>query len=222
MKGIDYLRFLTKLTAGKIRGQFALGEYYIKRGYHHRKTYNYDNDTPYKDEYQKEVYQLAKSYLTENDYNRVLDIGCGSGFKLMAYFKDYETTGVDVNPTFDYLKKTFPDRTWINAEKDASAIPKECDIIICADVIEHDLKPDELLEMIKKIKFKYLFLSTPERDMLYGLQNYGPPNNPTHVREWNAQEFHRFVGEYFNIVSHQITHVAHTTQLLICTPLEDL
>jgi len=222
MKGLNYLRFIAKLTAGKISGQFLEEKYYIKNGYRHRKSYNYDDDTSYQDEYQKEVYQLAKNYLLENNFSKILDIGCGSGFKLISYFGDYQTIGMDVNPTFDYLKKTFPDRTWINAELDSSSIPKEVDIIICADVVEHVLKPDELLEMIKKIKFKYLFLSTPERDMLYGIQNYGPPDNPTHVREWNAREFRRFVGEYFNIISHQITHVAHTTQLLVCTPFKDL
>lgn len=219
MKGIGYLNFLTKLTSGKIRGQFDGAKYSIKKGYHHRGNIDYDDDRSFTDEYQREVYQLAKYYLEENNYKTVMDVGCGSAFKLMKYFGNKDTTGMDVSPTYEYLSEKYPDRKWIHASK-TDEVPLESDIVICADVIEHVLEPDKLLVMINKIKFKYLFLSTPERDMLWGIQHYGPPVNPAHVREWNYREFREFVSKYFKIESHQITHVDHTTQLLICTPLD--
>lgn len=220
MRGIGYINFLTKLTIGKVYGLFDKGEYQIKKGYRHRETYNYDDDRSYTDEYQQEVYQLANYCMDENQYSSILDIGCGSAFKLLKYFHDKSTVGIDVSPTYEYLKKKYPDRKWIHASK-TEDIPTKSDIIICADVIEHVLEPDKLLNMISKIEFKYLFLSTPERDMLYGIQNYGPPANPTHVREWNYREFNSFVSKYFEIESHQITHIEHTTQLLICRPLKN-
>lgn len=219
MKGLGYIKFLTELTTGKIRGQFSTSKYAIKKGYRHRDSYNYDDDRPNTDEYQQEVYQLAKYCLIENNYTRVIDVGCGSGFKLLKYFGDKITTGIDVSPTYEYLVEKYPDRNWVHSSN-TDQIPTECDIIMCADVIEHVLEPDKLLEMISKIKFKYLFLSTPERDLLFGMQNYGPPANPAHVREWNASEFRTFVSKYFKIESHQITHIGHTTQLLICRPFD--
>lgn len=215
MRGVSYFRFLTKLTVGKFGGLFKESRYNIKRSYKHRTTYNYDDDRTFTDEYQKEVYELAKYCLNENGYTKVIDIGCGSAFKLLKYFHDQDTIGMDVSPTYEFLTEKFPDRKWIHT-LNSETLPSDCDIIVCADVIEHVLEPEKILELISKIKFKYLFLSTPERDMLHGIQHFGPPSNPAHVREWNYREFYDFVSKYFKISSHQITHVGQTTQLLIC------
>ncbi|MBO9673049.1 MAG: methyltransferase domain-containing protein [Sphingobacteriaceae bacterium] len=219
MKITPFFKFISKLIYEKIRGKFIPSQFAIKNGYRHRKDYNYDDDRTYTDEYQREVYELAKYYLEKHNYNKIVDIGCGSAYKLLKYFDGNDTVGIDVDPTYEYLIKKYPNRKWIHAFG-IEPFPVACDIVICSDVIEHVLDPDELLKKIQKIDFKYLFLSTPERDMLYGIQNYGPPDNPAHVREWNYREFGVFVSRYFKVESHQITNVWQTTQLLICRPLD--
>ncbi len=200
---------------GKIRGLFKGSLYGIKRGYRHRKTYRYFDDTCLKDEYQNEVYELARFYADKYAYKKITDIGCGSGYKLMKYFPDLDTTGIDVDPTYTFLKKNYPDRNWINAGT-INEQPVNTEIIICADVIEHVLNPDKLLGSISSMQFELLFLSTPERNMARGWYDYGPPDNEAHVREWNSRELVSYISGYFHIVSHQITNMEQSTQLLIC------
>jgi len=200
---------------GKARGLFKSSRYGIKKGYRHRKNYRYFDDTSLKDEYQNEVYQLARFYADKYAYKKIADIGCGSAYKLMKYFPDLDTTGIDVDPTYTFLKKNYPDRTWINADA-SSKLSVNAEIIICADVIEHVLDPDELLRSISNMQFEWLFLSTPERNMARGWYDYGPPDNEAHVREWNSRELVSYISRYFDIVSHQITNMEQSTQLLVC------
>jgi 2-polyprenyl-3-methyl-5-hydroxy-6-metoxy-1,4-benzoquinol methylase len=200
---------------GKIRAVYSESKYEIKRGYIHRTRSLYFDDTPLKDEYQKEVYELARFYLDKYGYKNVLDIGCGSGYKLLQFFHDCNTVGTDISPTYEFLTTTYPDRIWVNALQ-IEKYPAATDMVICADVIEHIVNPDELLTLIRKIDFRILFISTPERSMVRGWYDYGPPENICHVREWNAKEFRRYIAKHFQIVSHQITNVEDATQLLIC------
>jgi 2-polyprenyl-3-methyl-5-hydroxy-6-metoxy-1,4-benzoquinol methylase len=200
---------------GKFRGWFVPGEFAIKRGYRHRNKELHWDDTSFTDECQKEVYELARFYLDKYGYKNVLDIGCGSGYKLIRYFSDCNTVGVEVKATYEFLKQKYPDRTWINAAH-VNQIPPKTDLIICSDVIEHLLNPDELLKLIGKIDFEILFISTPERISCRGWHDFGPPENVHHIREWNAKEFRHYIEPHFDIISHQITHVEDATQLLIC------
>lgn len=200
---------------GKFRGLFMPSYFGIKTGYRHRKIELYWDDTTCTDEYQKEVYELARFYYDKFGYKNVLDIGCGSGFKLIQYFSDCNTVGVEVEATYEFLKQKYPERRWINVSNIAE-IPQNTDLIICADVIEHLLNPDDLLKLISSIEFDLLFISTPERKIYRGWLDYGPPQHVHHVREWNATEFKRYIGSHFEINSHQITNVDDATQLLIC------
>jgi SAM-dependent methyltransferase len=200
---------------GKLRALFSHSRYNIKRGYRHRDKAVYFDDTALKDEYQREVYELARFYLNKYHYTNVVDIGCGSGYKLLQFFSDYDTTGIEVSPTYEFLLAKYPGRKWINALH-KEQYPSVADVIICADVIEHLEDPDELIETISNMEFKFLFLSTPERDLARGWYDYGPPDNTAHVREWNAKELRQYISNYFEIVSHQVTNIEDATQLLIC------
>jgi SAM-dependent methyltransferase len=216
-KGFKYLRLRFLFLLGKLRGLYSPGQYAIKAGYIHRNKSVYFDDRNLKDEYQNEVYELARLYAERNRCRQILDIGCGSAYKLLKYFSDYETTGVDVEETYNFLKKKYPDRIWIKAGDNKSQF-QHTDIIICSDVIEHVSNPDELIQFIKGIRFKLLFLSTPERDMIRGRVDYGPPENKAHMREWNSSELHKYLSRYFEIISQQITNIEQATQLIICRP----
>ena len=86
--------------------------YCIKDGYTARINNRFFDDTPLKDEWQKEVYEKARELADSFGLNSVLDIGTGSGFKLLKYFSDKTTLGIDVRRTVLWLKRAYPDRNW--------------------------------------------------------------------------------------------------------------
>jgi SAM-dependent methyltransferase len=161
----------------------------------------------------------------------IIDIGCGSGYKLVTYLGDYETIGIEIPEVHEWLTQKYPNRKWLVSDftmgKTLSA-----DVIICADVIEHLIDPDDLIAFIKDISFKYLIISTPSRNLLYRLWNWrlllkchwrrryiGPPENPSHIREWSFKEFNKYMSMHFCILRHIIVY---ETQIVICRPKEIL
>ena len=198
---------------------FSKKKYFIKRGYLHRKKYRYFDDTSNTDNWQLEVYKRAKDLVEKNDYHSIIDYGCGSGYKLIKYFKDYNTCGIDLSPTYEYLTKEYPNRKWLRlGDFDPSHLSG--DIVICSDVIEHVLNPDELINDIKQIKnVNYYIFSTPDRN-LAPTKCFGPPSNPTHIREWSFEEFNLYMSQHFNIVDHCISNHKQWTQLLIAKRID--
>jgi SAM-dependent methyltransferase len=175
----------------------------IKDGYTHRSSYTHYSDIGYEDQYQDEVYQTALKILKDNNLKTVYDVGCGSAYKLRKYFKNYNFTGAEIDPTLSWLKNRFPEDKWI--ESDFSA-PVETELFICSDVIEHLVDPDNLLDFFDRSKFKYIVLSTPERDAVQIYQKgclwNGPPLNVAHVREWNFKEFKNYISSRFEVLEH--------------------
>ena len=75
------------------------------------------DDTGKKGTWQKEVYMLARdllrkmSTLTSNQGRQltVIDVGCGSGWKLVNYLsKEFKTIGIETEPALSHLRKTYP------------------------------------------------------------------------------------------------------------------
>lgn len=188
--------------------------YCIRDNYAIREVNDFFDDTPFKDEFQDNVYKYAREVLLANTLYRVLDIGCGSGFKLLKYFSGCQTLGLDLPPTVEWLRKQYRHRKW-----EVTTAPVEgFDLIICSDVIEHIVDPDKLLNFIELCHAKRVVLSTPDRDHLVTLGNGhshdGPPRNVHHVREWSAVEFKQYISTRFDVVRHV---VADGTQIVECT-----
>lgn len=174
-----------------------------------------------KDLFQKEVYKYAESLAKENNFKKIIDVGCGSGYKLIKNFaSNYDFIGMDIRETYNYLIETYPEYDWLDGEK-ADFSKLEADLVICADVIEHVKDPNELLSKIKSISgVKIIVLSTPDRLLARGWYDYGPPKNYTHIREWNGKEFAKYIkSQNLEVVSHQITHYRNSTQMLVCKPI---
>lgn len=190
--------------------------YCIKTDYISRKEIHYFNAASRKDEkdlvFQKEVYERGKELADQDNLKSVLDVGCGSGFKLVKYFESCETVGTDLENTVNTLKTKYPDRRWEISDFNKK-IEEEFDLVIAADIIEHLLDPDDLMLFLKNINCKYIIISTPERDKgTLGID--GPPHNFYHIREWNFLEFENYVRTFFeNVIEHKV--VAGQTQYIV-------
>ncbi len=172
--------------------------YFIKDGYTERLDNEACDQREAEDECQNEVYAYAAAL---PDVKSVLDVGTGSGFKLMKYFRDVYTMGLDVEPNLSWLKRKYPDRDWMQVDL-ATAGETGFDLLICSDVIEHFPDPEVLLGFIARCDARLLVISTPDRDALHEVFWNGPPRNPCHCREWSSEEFAQYMGSKFEILDH--------------------
>lgn len=99
------------------------------------------------------------------------------------------------------LNKLYPFEKWLEDHSGRQAdinISEELlgnSVLIGKGVIEHLVNPCYFLSYIKKLMdyAPVCLLTTPERDLLRGPDDFGPPANPTNVREWNIKEFRQLL-----------------------------
>jgi len=205
------------------RDRFGIARYYRSRA-----RYVHYDDSTLEDQWQLEVYLAARDRMIAEGFDTVIDVGCGSGYKLITQLGQFETTGVELPRTVEFLVRKYPDRRWLEAAPD-DPVPNNLhgDVVICADVIEHVVDPDQLMDSLNGIDFKYLFLSTPDRGLVYQRLGssrlgflrrgfWGPPANPSHQREWKFAEFRVYVERHFEVIDHLITNRKQSTQMVIC------
>jgi len=172
----------------------------LPKGYKIRHNNKHWDDRNFGDEWQRETYETARTIAKQMKAKTVLDLGCGSGFKLMKYFVEFETVGIELDPCLSMLLKKYPDRKWF-APWEYGKIGH--DIAICSDVIEHLPDPTVITDSILHHDPKVLVLSTPIRI------NMGPPKNPCHCMEWLQDELHAFMeqelGYFYEIESKAIS-----------------
>lgn len=193
-------------------------DYYLAPGYRSRTDISHWDDTGSTDEYQNDVYKFALRTAIERGYSKIVDFGCGSGFKLMKYFRDFDTTGYELDPALSFLKQNYPERMWREGGFEAHYFD-DVDMVICSDVIEHLPQPDILLKALRDSSAKSVILSTPSLEILAdwggtASTRYGPPAIPMHFREWTTFEFGKFVSEYLPVTEHHVLDVYQSTQLL--------
>jgi SAM-dependent methyltransferase len=205
-KWIEFINSMYENPPTEDKENYCIMSDYIIR----ENPYHFD-DRVCTDQAQDEVYEFAKKLLNEKQLNDVVDIGCGSGFKLIKYFSENNTVGIETEPCLSQLKEQYPSRNWINSgvpEESFSSFTKTTDMIICSDVIEHIKNPDELLNYINSFDYKYAIISTPDRRFLrkdlahiFGERYWwGPPLNGCHVREWTFEEFEEYLKRHFSKV----------------------
>jgi len=194
--------------------------YCIWRLYRARRTYGHHDDSSCEDQWQLEVYLYALGLMKKHAWRSVIDIGCGSAYKLLTYLGDYETLGTELPGNVALLKERYPDRKWAVSDfsrRDLAPV----DLIICSDVIEHLVDPDGLLEFVRYVPFKCMILSTPDRHLFYRPWHrgfWGPPKNEAHQREWTFREFNRYISMHFRVLDHRITNLRQATQMIVCGP----
>jgi SAM-dependent methyltransferase len=170
-------------------------------------VYKAFDDLPYKAEYQLPVYEFVDKLMQEQKLTSVLDIGCGSGYKLMNVLGKYQTIGAELSPTLEFLQRTYPDRHWVKSDL-LSEFPDKVDVVMASDVIEHLEYPDNLILYMQNIGAKYIILSTPNTG-----STLGPPQNGCHIREWTMPQFKAYILTHFK--EEQITqHLFGNTQVI--------
>jgi len=191
--------------------------YFLPEGYVERLGAPQSFDLGGDDTWQDEVYKTAAALAYVLDLRMVVDIGTGSGFKLMKYFSDRVTAGVDLKPAVDILRQKYPNRIWVTS---TMAVLMDVELVICADVLEHVDGPDYFLVRLKNDAPRAWFvISTPDRKLLerypkWGAQ-MGPPRNGCHVREWSFDEFRQYMDQHFEVFRHFISNREQCTQCVI-------
>jgi SAM-dependent methyltransferase len=181
-------------------------KYFLPDSYRINKNPTHYVDMYETDRHQKEVYLYSKKIMEEKNLKSVIDVGCGSAYKLVNYLGNHKTIGIETEPCISFLRNKYPDRTWIDSgdpEKSFNFVDLSSDLVICSDVIEHIIDPDELVKFLLSIKTTYYVISTPCRLKLveyHGRKYLDPPINSAHVREWTMEEFKQYLSQYFNIL----------------------
>jgi SAM-dependent methyltransferase len=198
--------------------------YKIKQDYLINTNPSHHNDISYTDGSQNEVYSFCKKLTDSNNLKSVLDLGCGSGYKLIKYFSELDTLGIETEPCYSFLNETYPDRKWLLSGDPSKSFPDvdiSSELVICSDVIEHIIDPDSLLNFISSLDFKYLVISTPDREVLKRFNGYedcefGPPLNMAHVREWSFEELKSYLSEKFEVVSGHHCEIQTECMFFLC------
>lgn len=174
------------------------GPYFIRAGYVARERPEYSDDLDrHGVVWQPDVYPLAASVARRQGASTLVDVGCGAAAKLSAFHPEFRLFGLDFGKNLEVASERFPFGHWIEHDLDeASPLPVEASVmedsvVIASDVIEHLVRPEHLLSALHDAltRCKAIIMSTPERDLTYGVENMGPPGNPRHVREWTIAEF---------------------------------
>jgi len=144
-----------------------------------------------------EVYARAAGVATTLGATRIIDLGAGGGGKLAALHPRFEILGVDYGPNIEISRRRFPAGTWREHDFDQPGplplTPEELSgsVVICANVVEALLRPETLLGNLRALldSAEAVVISTPDRDLIHGPADAGPPTDVCRVREWNLQEF---------------------------------
>jgi SAM-dependent methyltransferase len=172
------------------------GPYFIKAGYVERLDPDYDDEQNWGQVvWQPDAYPRVAALARQVGSSLVVDVGCGNGKKLSALRPEFETVGVDIGSNLAVCRDRYPAAEWLEHDLDSSGalpVPVEGATVVCADVIEHVLRPERLLEKIRPARA--IVLTTPERVLHWGRAHAGPPPNRAHVREWAWHEFRAFLA----------------------------
>jgi SAM-dependent methyltransferase len=155
--------------------------------------------------WQPDVYPYAAAVAKRLGRDAIIDVGCGHAGKLAALAAtepDWQYIGVDYGPNIRWCNANLRFGRWIEADLETCReLPIPSDllrraVIVCSDVLEHLVRPDTALEVIRTLTSAgggLAILSTPAREYRAGVTCIEEPRNPAHVREWTSEEFRYFI-----------------------------
>lgn len=158
--------------------------------------------------YQYYVYKRAAELAGQMARCSFVDVGCGYPRKAkeLIFPATNDITLIDQPSMKELVEERFPEMKFIplNLEELDTALQSRFNCVVCADVIEHLLDPDPLLEFIRRVLAPdgVAIISTPERDMERGPNCLSSPI-AEHVREWNTLEFAEYLSlSGFEVIEH--------------------
>jgi hypothetical protein len=168
--------------------------YFIHDGYAVRLDNEDFDDTGFKDEFQLQVYQWARQLVDRLNFQRVIDLGCGSGYKLMTNFFDKQTLGIDLQACHRFLQSTkWKGRDWQVFDPSWGLTRYLTWLSAPTSLSTYQTLTSFMHYIAEVLQPKVLVISTPERDQLCLGTHNGPPKNIHHVREWNFAQFNAYV-----------------------------
>jgi SAM-dependent methyltransferase len=160
--------------------------------------------------YQWSAYRRAAQLAAQEGVRTVVDVGCGVGTKLVEFFHSFDIYGVDQASAVKVAGSLDQAGTYIADDFDnprpSLLLPSPADMVICSDVIEHVVDPDQLLSYIRGMSDGHtlMILTTPDRAALYGADCLAA-QNPFHVREWTFHEFGAYLrSQGLRIIDHSL------------------
>ncbi|OQY48973.1 MAG: hypothetical protein B6242_00845 [Anaerolineaceae bacterium 4572_78] len=197
-----------------------MDKYFIKEGYVPNKQSDFLDSQTASWIYQAAIYEFAQEIMQRHNLKSMLDIGCGFGVKLKEFILPVcaDITGVDIEHTIANCQKMYNFGNWFvdNIEEPYLKLDRKFDLIISADVIEHLVDPDTLLDYAKKHAHAdtFIIISTPERDLVRGGDNLQSANI-AHVREWNQDEFYQYItSRGFQVLDHFFVEASRRPTLI--------
>ena len=127
----------------------------------------------------------------------MIDIGCGAAEKLLPLGDRFRLIGLDLGLNLERTRARHPEAHVAGvrrrARPAAARSRPRCwrrSVLVCADVIERLVDPTGLLLALRALleHAPVALLSTPERVLVRGADDQGPPANAAHVREWALDE----------------------------------
>ncbi|MFN0029669.1 MAG: class I SAM-dependent methyltransferase [Acidimicrobiales bacterium] len=171
-------------------------KYFMPVGYKERlcPAYFDDSDDP-ADVWQPDVYLVAGTLADRLGATAIVDVGCGRAAKLLPLADTAPIIGIDYGANVRDCMLEHPEHRWIECDLEHSidwtaAVP-DGSIVVCSDVIEHLVDPNNLLTGLCSVleRVQAVVISTPDRDATHGPNHMGPPPHEAHVREWSHPEF---------------------------------
>jgi len=191
--------------------------FFIKDDYKHRtkgKYFSSDDVSIAQITFQPDVYHLAGILGKKFRVSHIIDVGCGDAKKLVELYPTFEIIGIDYGKNLSKCQSNYEFGTWLEWNLENSNNPNisseilQSSVIVCADVIEHLVNPLNLLEKIRGFLHhaQVVIITTPERDLVRGKDDFGPPENQHHVREWNYDEFKKLLSHCgYNLAFYGLT-----------------
>lgn len=216
-------------------------QYGIRDDYVARSAPLYDDrsvEGDFKLTWQPDVYRDAARLARMVSAPAIVDVGSGDGEKLMAAAAAGRLAiGLDFGLNLTACQARFPSASWRRFDADGDeGWPLESHeiegaIVVCADVVEHLVDPDPLMEMLRSALdlAASVIVSTPDRARLPGRRSLGPPANPHHIREWTSAEFVIFLrshGFEHGVVrptrEHNLRHDCRTIEAILVSDSAEL
>jgi len=141
---------------------------------------------------------------------RVLEIGVGEGFvsgHLSEVFPDVHFIGTDRNEEdLRLLQRHFPRIEVHRGDIEDSELPRDVDLVLCIEVLEHLPEPERALDQILALGPRYAIFSVPHEpwfmlsNFLRGknLRRFG--NDPEHEQLFGKRSFRALLTSRFDVL----------------------